>query len=403
MKSEKPVQLSLDREVWDRQPRETTPAWQTFIHYRDMEPRSLRKVAETLGKTLSVIAHWSQRWRWQERVIAWDNHLNSVYQAEREKGQKEMAENHIKLSKGIQAKVAQRLRTLRPEDMSAGDLARLLDVAVKIAPDFSERVRSGRTAAVQVLADGSMSNLAGVRVAYTLQVLEKLSQDFLRELVPQRVDYGRIDARTRTWFNPNLESRDFFVPGIVAVLIMIISLLFTSMAIIKEKEVGTMEQLIVTPMRPFELILGKTIPYTLISIAQMVAVSLFAVFWFDVPMRGSVLLMFAGVCLFLLSNLGIGLFISTISATQQQAMMTTFFFIVPFFMLSGFIFPIENMPVAVQWLTCLNPLRFMIVIIRGVFLKGVGMEVLWPQYLALVILGAAVFAGAVGRFRKRLD
>jgi len=138
MKSEKPVQLSLDREVWDRQPRETTPAWQTFIHYRDMEPRSLRKVAETLGKTLSVIAHWSQRWRWQERVIAWDNHLNSVYQAEREKGQKEMAENHIKLSKGIQAKVAQRLRTLRPEDMSAGDLARLLDVAVKI-----ERLASG--------------------------------------------------------------------------------------------------------------------------------------------------------------------------------------------------------------------------------------------------------------------
>jgi ABC-2 type transport system permease protein len=135
----------------------------------------------------------------------------------------------------------------------------------------------------------------------------------------------------------------------------------------------------------------------------MVAVSLFAVFWFDVPMRGSALLMFLGVCLFLLSNLGIGLFVSTISATQQQAMMTTFFFIVPFFMLSGFVFPIENMPVLVQWLTYLDPLRYMIVIIRGIFLKGVGMEVLWPQYLALVILGTAVFAGAVGRFRKRLD
>jgi len=290
-----------------------------------------------------------------------------------------------------------------PRELEELLLRRRVDVAVKIAPDFSERVRSGRTAAVQVLADGSMSNLAGVRVAYTLQVLEKLSQDFLRELVPQRVDYGRIDARTRTWFNPNLESRDFFVPGIVAVLIMIISLLFTSMAIIKEKEVGTMEQLIVTPMRPFELILGKTIPYTLISIAQMVAVSLFAVFWFDVPMRGSALLMFLGVCLFLLSNLGIGLFVSTISATQQQAMMTTFFFIVPFFMLSGFVFPIENMPILVQGLTYLDPLRYMIVIIRGLFLKGVGMEVLWPQYLALVILGTAVFAGAVGRFRKRMD
>ncbi len=261
-----------------------------------------------------------------------------------------------------------------PRELEELLLRRKVDIAIKIGPDFSERIRKGETAAVQVLADGSMSNLAGVRVAYTMQVLEKLNQEFIRELVPQRIDYGRIDARVRTWYNPNLESRDFFVPGIVAVLIMIISLLFTSMAIIKEKEVGTMEQLIVTPMRPFELILGKTIPYILISIAQMVAVSLFAVFWFDIPMRGSVMLMFLGVCLFLLSTLGIGLFVSTISATQQQAMMTTFFFIVPFFMLSGFVFPIENMPLVVQWLTYLDPLRYMIVIIRGIFLKGVGMD-----------------------------
>jgi ABC-2 type transport system permease protein len=290
-----------------------------------------------------------------------------------------------------------------PRELEELLLRRKVDIAIKIGPDFSERIRKGQTAAVQVLADGSMSNLAGVRITYTLQVLEKLNQEFLRHLVPQRIDYGRIDARVRTWYNPNLESRDFFVPGIVAVLIMIISLLFTSMAIIKEKEVGTMEQLIVTPLRPFELILGKTIPYILISLAQMVAVSLFAVFWFDIPMRGSVALMFLGVCLFLLSTLGIGLFVSTISATQQQAMMTTFFFIVPFFMLSGFIFPIENMPLVVQWLTYLDPLRYMIVIIRGLFLKGVGMDVLWPQYLALVIMGMVVFAGAVRRFRKRLD
>jgi ABC-2 type transport system permease protein len=282
-------------------------------------------------------------------------------------------------------------------------LRRQVDIAVKIGPDFSERIRKGETAAVQVLADGSMSNLAGMRIAYTQQVLEKLNQELIRELVPERIEYGRIDARVRTWYNPNLESRDFFVPGIVAVLVMILSLLFTSMAIIKEKEVGTMEQLIVTPMRPLELILGKTIPYSLISIAQMLAVTLFAVFWFEIPMRGSAILMFLGVCLFLLSTLGIGLFISTISATQQQAMMTTFFFIVPFFMLSGFVFPIENMPPVVQGLTYLNPLRYMLVIIRGIFLKGVGMTVLWPQYLALVILGVIVFAGAVWRFRKRLD
>jgi len=184
---------------------------------------------------------------------------------------------------------------------------------------------------------------------------------------------------------------------------MILSLLFTSMAIIKEKEVGTMEQLIVTPMKPAELILGKTIPYTIISIAQMVVVAILAVFWFDVPMMGSVLLLFLAICIFLLSTLGIGLFISTISATQQQAMMTTFFFIVPFFMLSGFVFPIANMPEFVQWLTYLDPLRYMIVIIRGIFLKGVDLHELWPQFFGLAVLGLVVFTGAVRRFRKRLD
>jgi len=282
-------------------------------------------------------------------------------------------------------------------------LKRKVDLAVKVGPDFSERIRKGETAAVQILADGSMSNMAAVRIAYTSLVLDRFNQQLLKEIHPLKFTYGQIDGRVRTWYNPNLDSRDFYVPGIVAVLVMILSLLFTSMAIIKEKEVGTMEQLIVTPMKSSELILGKTIPYTVISIVQMVLVALFAVFWFDIPMVGSVSLLFLAICLFLLSTLGIGLFISTISATQQQAMMTTFFFIVPFFMLSGFVFPIANMPDVVQWLTYLDPLRYMIVIIRGIFLKGVGLPELWPQYLGLTILGTAVFAGAVGRFRKRVD
>ena len=183
---------------------------------------------------------------------------------------------------------------------------------------------------------------------------------------------------------------------------MLLSLLLTSIAIIKEKEAGTMEQLIVTPLKPIELIIGKTIPYIIISIAQMAVVTVFAVFWFSLPLAGSITLLLA-TCLFLLSTLGIGLFISTISSTQQQAMMTTFFFILPFFMLSGFVFPIANMPEIVQWLTYLNPLRYFLVIIRGIFLKGVGLGILWPQYAALAVLGTAVFAGAVGRFRKRLD
>jgi ABC-2 type transport system permease protein len=290
----------------------------------------------------------------------------------------------------------------------AGELDRLLlggtvDLAVKVPPDFSEKIRKGETAEIQILADGSMSNMASVRIAYTMSVLDRLNRQLLRELYPQRLDYGKIDARIRTWYNPNLDSQHFFVPGIIAFLIMLISLLFTSMAIIKEKEGGTMEQLIVTPLKPIELIVGKTIPYIIISLTQMAVVTALAIWWFELPLAGSITLLLLAACLFLMSTLGVGLFISTISSTQQQAMMTTFFFILPFFMLSGFVFPIANMPECVQWLTYLNPLRYFLVIIRGIFLKGVDLHVLWPQYVYMTVLGLIVFTAAIVRFRKRLD
>ena len=296
--------------------------------------------------------------------------------------------------------------TNRPADSRGMEelfLAGKADLGIRIPPDFSSRIRRGETAAVQILADGSMSNMASVRISYAVMVLERLNQELLRELHGRDLKYGRIDARIRTWYNPNLDSQHFFVPGIVAFVIMLISLLLTSIAIIKERENGTMEQLIVTPLKPIEFIIGKTIPYTVIAIGQMALVMLFAVYWFEVPLAGSVLALFLATCLFLLSTLGIGLFISTVSKTQQQAMMTTFFFILPFFMLSGFVFPIANMPEFVQGLTYLNPLRYFLVIIRGIFLKGVGLHILWPQYAALAVIGVLVFAGAVGRFRKRLD
>jgi ABC-2 type transport system permease protein len=288
------------------------------------------------------------------------------------------------------------------------DLDRLLlqgkiDLGFIIGPDFSPMIRRGKTAEIQILADGSMSNMAAIRISYTNVLLEGFNRRLIRELHPRRMDYGEIDARIRTWYNPNLESQYFFVPGIVAFLVMLLSLLFTSMAIVREKEAGTMEQLIVTPMRPIELILGKTIPFIIIAQAQMIMVALFAMLWFRIPMAGNAFLLLGATCVFLLSTLGIGLFISTVSQTQQQAMMTNFFFILPFFMLSGFVFPISNMPVAVQWLTYLNPLRYLLVIIRGIYLKGTGIEVLWPQFLALGLLGGIVFSAAVNRFQKRLD
>ena len=291
---------------------------------------------------------------------------------------------------------------------SQGELEGLLlkgkvDLALKIPPDAGSLMRQGRTAPVQVLVDGSMSNMAAVRISYTVFVLDRFNRGMIRELKGQGLDYGSIDERIRTWYNPNMDSQNFFVPAIVAFVVMLISLLLTSIAVIREREQGTMEQLIVSPITPGELVMGKTIPYIIISVAQMVGVTVLAKYWFSVPVAGSLTLMFAATCLFLLSTLGVGLFISTVSSTQQQAMMTTFFFILPFFMLSGFVFPIDNMPAAVQWLTYLNPLRYFLVILRGIFLKGVGFEILWPQFLGLAVLGLVLFAGAVGRFRKRLD
>ncbi len=248
-----------------------------------------------------------------------------------------------------------------------------------------------------------MSNMAAVRIAYAASVIERFNTELLRERHRGRIDFGEIDSRLRTWYNPNLDSRYFYVPGIVAFLVMLLSLLFTSMAIVRETEAGTMEQLIVTPLRPAELILGKTIPFILIAQAQMVLVILFARGWFGIPMAGNGALLLAASSVFLLSTLGIGLLISTVSRTQQQAMMTTFFFILPFFMLSGFVFPIAHMPAPIQWLNHANPLSHFLIIVRGVFLKGTGFSVLWPQFLEMAVIGCLVFTAAIRRFRKRLE
>jgi len=290
----------------------------------------------------------------------------------------------------------------------AADLDRLLlkrkvDLGFIIPPDFSSKIRKRQTAEIQILADGSMSNMAAIRISYTMSVLDSFNSQLIRELYARRIDYGEIDGRIRTWYNPNLDSQYFYVPGIVAFLVMLLSLLFTSMAIVRERESGTMEQLIVTPLKPFELIMGKTIPFIIISQAQMVLVIVFAILWFKIPMVGNAFLLLAATFIFLMSTLGIGLFISTVSKTQQQAMMTNFFFILPFFMLSGFVFPIVNMPTVVQWLTYLNPLQYFLVIVRGIFLKGTGIYALWPQFLGLTILGMLFFPAAVNRFSKRID
>ena len=286
--------------------------------------------------------------------------------------------------------------------LDAGDAKAVL----RINRGFAEDLDGGRTALAQLLLDGSDSNTASIILGYAARI----SADFNRTIIEQRFSKAaglRLEADPvaltwRAWFNPNLDSRNFFVPGVLAMLVAVVSIILSSMAIVREREIGTMEQIMVTPIGRLEFILGKTIPFALIGFVDVALITAIAVFWFQVPLLGNPLFLFLGTGLYLLSTLGVGLYISTVSATQQQAMMTAFFFMLPAFMLSGFVYPIANMPKVVQWFTYLNPLRYYLVIIRGVFLKGLGMEVLWPQLLALALLGTTMLALAAGRFRKTM-
>ena len=271
---------------------------------------------------------------------------------------------------------------------------------------FADALRAGRTAQLQVIVDGTDSNTAGIVLDYSSKIVGKLSQKILIErftrLKGMKLEPGRVELQTRAWFNENLESRNFYVPGVIAIIVMLITLMLTSMAVVREKEIGTMEQIMVTPITPTEFILGKTLPFALIGFADVILVTVVGVFWFGVPIRGNLLLLFVSTALYLMTTLGIGLIISTVSQTQQQAMMSTFFFYFPAVLLSGFMFPIANMPEAVQWLTWLNPLRYFLVIVRGIFLKGVGPAILWPQMAALAAMGLATLALASRRFQKTL-
>ena len=251
-----------------------------------------------------------------------------------------------------------------------------------------------------------MRNGGGMVLNYSSRIVSRFSQERLDQRVarllgtPPRT--ARVELETRAWFNANLESRNFFVPGVIATIVTLISLMLTSMAVVREKEIGTMEQILVSPIRPVELILGKTIPFALLAFADVIGITLIGVFWFSVPVRGNVLLLLFATGLFLMTSLGLGLLISTVSQTQQQAMMAAFFLYMPAFLLSGFMFPIANMPQAFQWLTLVNPLRYFMEIIRAIFLKGVGASILWPQMVALALLGAATLGLASQRFHKTL-
>jgi len=279
-------------------------------------------------------------------------------------------------------------------------------VLVRFDHGFAEKLRNGRTAELQILVDGSDSNTAAIAMNYAV----KIATAYSNQVVAQRMDRtmgpagksGGAELRYRAWFNENLESCNFFVPGVLVMVVAMTTQLLTSMAIVREREIGTMEQIVVTPITPTEFILGKTVPFAVIGFVDVVLVTLVGVFWFEVPIHGHFPLLLVCTALFLTNTLGVGLLISTFSQTQQQAMMATFGWFFPAMLLSGFATPIANMPPLVQWLTFINPIRYFLVIVRSIFLKGVGVDVLWPQMLPLLVMGIAVLWLSARQFQKTL-
>lgn len=280
----------------------------------------------------------------------------------------------------------------------------VVKAVLRMNKGFGDELRAGRTAALQIIVDGTDSNTAGIVLNYAGQIAGRFSETVLQTRIVRATGepapQARVMMETRAWFNENLESRNFYVPGVLVLIVTLVTLMLSSMAVVREKEIGTIEQIMVTPIRQSEFILGKTLPFALIGFVDVALVTGIATHWFAVPIRGSLLLLAGATSLYLMSTLGIGLLISTISRTQQQAMMSAFFYYFPAMLLSGFVFPIANMPETVQWLTYLNPLRYFLVIIRGIFLKGVGPEILWPQMVALLILGTVTLWVATRRFQK---
>ena len=280
-------------------------------------------------------------------------------------------------------------------------------VALVINAGFSRNLENGRSAPLQVIIDGTNSNTALIALGYIGQITAQFSSE--QEGRPVALRVGSVSPVTGIkleplpWFNEGLNERWFFIPGVIGTLTLLQVVSLTAFAVVREREVGTLEQIMVSPIRPFEFILGKTVPFFLIGFGDIALVSAFGILWFHVPFIGSPLVMLAGAALFLMAAVGMGLLLSTFSRTQQQAFALNFFLLNPFFILSGFAFPIAAMPKALQWFTLINPLRYFLVIIRAVFLKGVGVDVLWPQLLALALLAAVMLTISVLRFTKSLD
>ena len=281
-------------------------------------------------------------------------------------------------------------------------------IGLQINAGFAQKLRKGQTAPLQVIVDATNSNTALIASGYITQIALGFARDYQRDRIyrisPQLMEeIPSVELEPRPWYNPDLRSRWFFVPGVIGSLTLVLVVVLTAFAVVREREIGTLEQIMVTPIRPAEFILGKTLPFFLIGLFDVSLIATVGTLWFQVPFRGRIVVLFVGAILFLLCMLGVGLLISTVSSTQQQAMVTSFFFIMPAITFSGFGFPISTMPQWLQYLTYLSPLRYFLVVLRGTYLKGAGMEILWPQMLAMAALGISLLMIAILRFHKALD
>lgn len=302
--------------------------------------------------------------------------------------------------------VRKRLTDSKPvkELIDNGDVT----MAIQINAGFAKDVRKGQTAHVQVIVDSTNSNTALVGLGYVNEITSKFASDYLSESLQRTSPFAlyqmpKIVLDKRPWYNTDMSSQWFFVPGVIGNLVLVIVVTLTAFAVVREREIGTLEQIMVTPIRRSEFILGKTIPFFLIGLLDAALISTIGILKFSIPLRGSIGVLTFGTVLFLLCVLGIGLFISTVSLTQQQAMMTSFFFIMPATIFSGFGSPISSMPEFFQYLTYINPMRYFQTVLRSVYLKGVGLEVLWPDMSAMAIIGITMLTFSVLRFQKSLE
>ena len=281
-------------------------------------------------------------------------------------------------------------------------------LALVIPNDFEKNIYNRRTASVQALFNGSDGNTAGIVAGYTQNIISAYSQkiilNFLNRSGQKISSVSVISPDIRVWYNPELKTRNFMVPGIVGLLLSLITLILTSLAVVKEKEIGTMEQLIVTPLKPFQIIIGKLVPFIVLAFAAVIIILASMWFIFGIPVKGDLWFLFFSSFLYILSTLGLGLFVSTISKTQQQAMMISIFAVMmPMIFLSGFAFPIENMPKSIQYISYIVPLRYFNEIIRGVILKGLGFTDLWFNAVLLLLMGVAILFFSSLRFKSRLE